>query len=449
MKSIQLFRIFLPMLSALALTSCFSPAEDNADAIDESAATTRLKVTTRAASGEVTYPILVMAYDESGALKGEQTINSESDEISLKLSEGAYHITALSGQGNYTEPSSYNQQSALINIPAAGYASSPLMMGGADVLLTSASAKVNVVMTYRVASLSLSLESVPEDVTAVSVGVSQQYKAIDMSGTFSGSSTANVKCAKTGNVWTSEQVYLLPGAGSSTTLTLSLTNAEGQTSYSYELSEPLMAAVPYTIKGTYVESTAPYITGVITIEGWQEERSFDFEFGSGSSGGGNAGVTTEYVEVAAIPEQGQSWEGHIVALVENATATEADVLLLGLKEYKDVYAPIAEGHENEMSAIAEDYFEDGLKKWSVPTEAQARSLKKQYGDTISLAPLNDNISELSGDVIITSGTGNNTRYLCEDGTKSFNFTTNGSITKAGKTTKYRLRLVKKIHVVVK
>ena len=316
------------MLSALALTSCFSPAEDNADAIDESAATTRLKVTTRAASGEVTYPILVMAYDESGALEGEQTINSESEEISLKLSEGAYHITALAGQGNYTEPSSYNQQSALINIPAAGYASSPLMMGGADVLLTSASAKVNVVMTYRVASLSLSLESVPEDVSAVSVGVSQQYKAIDMSGTFSGSSTANVRCTKTGDVWTSEQVYLLPGAGSSTTLTLSLTNAEGQTSYSYELSEPLMAAVPYTIKGTYVESTAPYITGVITIEGWQEERSFDFEFGSGSSSGG--GTTTPTNDVAAIPEQGSIWEGHIAALVENATATEADVLLLGL-----------------------------------------------------------------------------------------------------------------------
>ncbi len=70
------------MLSALALTSCFSPADDNAEAIDESAATTRLKVTTRAASGEVTYPILVMAYDESGSLKGEQTINAEGEEIS-------------------------------------------------------------------------------------------------------------------------------------------------------------------------------------------------------------------------------------------------------------------------------------------------------------------------------------------------------------------------------
>lgn len=435
------------MLSALALTSCFSPAEDNADAIDESAATTRLKVTTRAASGEVTYPILVMAYDESGALKGEQTINSESDEISLKLSEGAYHITALSGQGNYTEPSSYNQQSALINIPTAGYASSPLMMGGADVLLTRASAKVNVVMTYRVASLSLSLESVPEDVTAVSVGVSQQYKAIDMSGTFSGSSTANVKCTKTGNVWTSEQVYLLPGAGSSTTLTLSLTNAEGQTSYSYELSEPLMAAVPYTIKGTYVESTAPYITGVITIEGWQDERSIDFEFGSGSSSG--SGTTTPTNDVAAIPEQGSIWEGHIAALVENATATEADVLLLGLHEMRNVFAPAAEGHETQMQDSVQAYFENDLKDWSVPSEEQARALKKQYGGNFD--ELNELIKDNLplADTLSVSTSSSNARYLCEEGTKTFNFAANGSITSAGTSTKYRLRLVKKIHVVVK
>ena len=448
MKANLLFKIIPTTISALMLTSCFSPADDNADAIDSSSATTRLKVTTRAATGQASYPILVIAYDESGMLKGQQTIQSENDEISLKLNEGAYHITAISGQSYYTEPSSYDQKSALINIPAAGYAQSPLMMGGADVNLTSSSAKVNVVMTYRVASLALTLSSVPSDVTAVSVGVSQQYKAIDMSGTFSGSSTANVKCTKSGDVWTSEQVYLLPGAGSSTTLTLSLTNAEGQTSYSYELSEPLEAAVPYTIQGTYVESTAPYITGVITIEGWQDERSIDFEFGSGSSGGGSSSVT-EYVEVAAIPEQSKSWEGHIVALVENATETEADLLLLGTKEYKDVFAPIAEGHENDMSAIASNYSEEEFKKWTVPTEEQARSLKKQYGDTTYLAKLNDCITDLSGDIIITSGTGNNTRYLCEDGSKSFTFTTNGSITKTGRTTKYRLRLVKKIHVVVK
>ncbi len=446
MKTIFPFRAIIPMLSALALTSCFSPAEDNADAIDSSTATTRLKVTTRAATGQASYPILVIAYDDSGTLKGQQTIQSEDDEISLKLNEGAYHITALSGQSNYTEPSSYDQKSALINIPAAGYAQSPLMMGGADVNLTSSSAKVNVVMTYRVASLALTLASVPSDVTAVSVGISQQYKAIDMSGTFSGSSTANVKCTKSGDVWTSEQVYLLPGAGSSTTLTLSLTNAEGQTSYSYELSEPLEAAVPYTIQGTYVESTAPYITGVITIEGWQDERSFDFEFGSGSSGG--SGTVTPTNDVTAIPEPSSVWNGHVVALVENATETEADVLLLGLREMKNIYAPAAEGHETQMQDSVQAYHEgDPNDYWTVPTEEQARALKKQYGGNFE--ELNLLFKEQKGDTLNVYTSSNNARYLCEEGTKTFNFAANGSITSAGTSTKYRLRLVKKIHVVVK
>ena len=448
MKTKGSFRTILPLMSALALTSCFSPADDNADIIDNSTATTRLKVTTRAATGEVSYPILVIAYDESGTLKGEQTIRSESEEISLKLSEGAYHITALAGQGSYTEPSNYDQQSALINIPSAGYATSPLMMGGADVLLTSASAKVSVVMTYRVASLALTLESVPDDVSAVSVGVSQQYKAIDMSGTFSGSSTANVKCSKKGDLWTSEQVYLFPGAGSSTTLTLSLTNAEGQTSYSYELSEPLEAAVPYTIRGTYVESTAPYITGVITIEGWQEERSYGFEFGSGSSGGGSS-TTIQKVEVSAIPEPCSEWNGHVVALVENATTTEADVLLLSLKEEKNIHAPIADGFETEMSDYANAYSEGNLKNWTVPTEDEARSLKKEYGGNYEELNLIFGSESINGDTISVSTSSNNARYLCAEGTKTFNFAANGSITSAGKSTKYRLRLVKKIHVVVK
>ena len=445
MKANLLFKIIPTTISALLLTSCFSPADDNADAIDSSSATTRLKVTTRAATGQASYPILVIAYDESGMLKGQQTIQSENDEISLKLNEGAYHITALSGQSYYTEPSSYDQKSALINIPAAGYAQSPLMMGGADVNLTSSSAKVNVVMTYRVASLALTLSSVPSDVTAVSVGVSQQYKAIDMSGTFSGSSTANVKCTKSGDVWTSEQVYLLPGAGSSTTLTLSLTNAEGQTSYSYELSEPLEAAVPYTIQGTYVESTAPYITGVITIEGWQDERSIDFEFGSGSSGG--SGIVTPTDEVTAIPEPSSVWNGHVVALVENATSTEADVLLLGLREMKNVYAPAAEGHETQMQDSVQTYFEGDLKDWTVPTEEQARSLKKQYGGNFD--ELNLLIEQQHGDTLHIYTSSSNARYLCEEGTKTFNFAANGSITSAGTSTKYRLRPVKKIHVVVK
>ena len=153
--------------------------------------------------------------------------------------------------------------------------------------------------------------------------------------------------------------------------------------------------MPYTIQGTYVESTAPYITGVITIEGWQDERSFDFEFGSGSSGG--SGTVTPTNDVTAIPEPSSVWNGHVVALVENATETEADVLLLGLREMKNVYAPAAEGHETQMQDSIQAYFENDLKDWTVPTEEQARSLKKQYGGNFD--ELNLLIEQQQGDTL--------------------------------------------------
>ncbi len=446
MKPLAIYSAFLFLLPAFLLTSCFSPTADNVEDLNDASATTQLKVTTRAATGEVSYPILVNAYDNSGSLKGQQTINSENESISLHLNEGAYHITAISGHGNYSEPSSYSQLTSLIGIPAAGYATSPLMMGGADVVLSNGSASVNVVMTYRVASLDLSLSAVPSDVTAVSVGVSQQYKAVDMSGDFKDKCTANVTCRKSGDVWTSDRVYLMPGTGSTTTLTISLTNAEGQVSYSYELAEPLAAAVPYTIKGTYVESTAPYITGVITIEGWQDERTIDFEFGGNSTNGGISTVVPTD-EVTTIPEACSDWNGHVVALVENATETSADLILLALHEMKDVRAPAAENYEMQMQDSVNAYIEGDLKDWTVPTEDEARSLKKTYGGNYD--ELNLVIDNLKGDSISVSTSSSNARYLCADGNKTFNFAEKGSITTAGTSVKYRLRLVKRIHVIKK
>ena len=88
-----------------------------------------------------------------------------------------------------------------------------------------------------------------------------------------------------------------------------------------------------------------------------------------------------------------------------------------------------------------------MKDWAVPTEEQARALKKQYGGNFE--ELNLLIEQQQGDTLHVYTSSSNARYLCEEGTKTFNFAANGSITSAGTSTKYRLRLVKKIHVVVK
>lgn len=427
------------------LTSCFEQAADNEQSIDPGVQTS-LKVTTRAAQGDVMYPVQILAYDAVGNLAGQQTLTEANQTINLSLGSGRYHITAVSGESNYVAPRNHDLQSAVISIPDDGYATQALMMGGADVTLNETPAEVNLIMTYRVAELALKLSDVPEDVTGITVSVSPEYATIDMSGMMSGKSTANLACQKSGTIWQSAVAYLMPGAGQTTTLTLTLARTDGQTSYSYELGEALEAAVPYTIEGHYVESTVPYITGILTVEGWQEARTLTFDFGNGSQGGGNQGVTIPTVNVASIPEQGQPWNGHVVALVENATSTEADLLLLSLAEYKDVYAPAASGHTTDMQALVNAYLEDGLEDWSVPSEEQARSLRKQYGGKFD--DLNAVIEVLGGSLITVSSTSNNARYLCEQGTKTFNFAENGSITSAGTSVKYRLRMVKKIHAVV-
>lgn len=444
------FRTALSLMTSLfSLASCFSPATEADDVIEDATETTSLKVTTRAAAGEISYPVEVLAYDVAGELKAHQTIGSADQAIKLQLGNGQYHITALSGQSAYVAPQSYDLKSSALGIPTAGYAESPLLMGGADVSLSGASASVSLVMTYRVASLGITLAEVPTDVSAVSVGVSQQYGAIDMAGAYASTSTANIACHRSGSLWTSDVVYLMPGMGASTTLTLSLTNPQGQVSYSYELSEPLEAGVPYRMEGTYVESTAPSISGVLTVEGWKSERTINFDFGSGSQqgGGGSTVIEIPTIQGSSIPSAGDAWDGHLVALVEPTAANEADLLLLSLHEELDVYAPAAEGHEQEMWQLVNAYSEGTFSGWSVPSRDEAAALKKAYGGNFD--DLNNTLDLLGGVPISVSDKSNNSRYLCEDGTKTFNFAESGSITTAGKKVKYRLRFVKKVHLVVK
>lgn len=441
-----------PLAALLMLTGCFAPVADSEALIDPTEGTTSLKVTTRAAMGEVAYPVEILAYDISGELKARQTIENANQSIKLQLNDGQYHITALSGQGSYEAPGSYNLKSSTLGIPSAGTASEPLLMGGADVSLSGASASVSLVMTYRVASLGITLAEVPAEVTSVTVGVSQQYGAIDMAGAYSGTSTASISCHRSGALWRSDIVYLMPGMGASTTLTLTLVNPQGQVSYSYELSEPLEAAVPYRMEGTYVESSAPYIAGVLTVEGWKSERTINFDFGSGSNnnGGGGGIIEVPTVQGTAIPAAGDAWDGHVVALVEPTAANEADLLLLSLHEEWDVYAPAAEGHEQEMWQLTAAYSEGALSGWSVPSKDEASLLKKRYGGAFE--DLNNTIELLGGEAIPNPEsltTSNNSRYLCEEGTKSFKFAESSSITTVGKKVKYRLRLVKKVHLIVK
>ena len=91
---------------------------------------------------------------------------------------------------------------------------------------------------------------------------------------------------------------------------------------------------------------------------------------------------------------------------------------------------------------ADNYEEEELKNWRIPTEDEARILKMhldsytmEYGKE-PLPLVNTVLYELGWDPI-----NNYLRYLCANGEKSFRLTPDGKVTKSGSKTTYSVRLV--------
>lgn len=99
----------------------------------------------------------------------------------------------------------------------------------------------------------------------------------------------------------------------------------------------------------------------------------------------------------------------------------------------------------EAADIAKTYQEGDLTDWHVPSKAEAQFLRDAlacsspyYYDegNETLPPLNRKLEELSYIGIYSE------RYLCEDGTLTFDFKLGTNISSASKTQTYRLRLVR-------
>lgn len=236
-------------------------------------------------------------------------------------------------------------------------------------------------------------------------------------------------------------------------LTITITDKAQQYSYGYTLNEPLEAAVPYILNGTYKEGERVGsfdLIGSLTVENWKNPRTYNFEFGEGASSD-NSGEddVLDDNDVASIPSEKSLWKNHVVAMVTNTDAAghEADLLLISRREYTNVYSAVAEGHEMDAKNIAAAYTEEDLAEWKIPSNAQMQELKKKYSDD-TVESLNEVIAKAGGDPIRLKDGKDNVRYLCSNALQAIGFSSTSKIGDAGATVKYSLRLVKKVHVVV-
>lgn len=398
-----------------------------------------LEIYTRASDTDaLQYPLVVFVFDAKGQCRGQQTLLEKGSTFSFQLPSGSYRIVALGGISSCDLPSTPKLTSCLT---LKENATVPLQMGQADVTMGQNSTKAYLQMRYLVSQVRVSLSGLPSDVTSVSMVLSKPYSQWAFSGTGS-TPTSYTKTLKPGSlpgIWESGDVYVLPTEGPAT-LTLNLATPTGNVSYAYTCPEALRSGVPYFLNGSY--STGDMVVeGEFSVEGWAETVNWDFGFGPSVS-------VPDVNEPSGAPIVGTLWGNHIVAYVSELNETQWSVYLLSREEKVEV--PSALSGENSDMALqyAQQYVEDDISSWAIPTTAEVRMLQQSFGG-IALTELNAVLTQEGLSPFLDYEPNSSTekaRYLCDEGMKSFSMASNSIIANVSGIKKYRLRLVKEIIV---
>lgn len=462
----------LILLAALFSTgSCVNSIDDDG----EEAISTQLRISTRGngSGSSLSYPIRLYAFDAAAKLQASTTLNSAADNSVLTLTDGTYHLVALSGTAECILPTSGITRQSTISLPAAGYTTGEaLQMGCADVTVKGGKATVDIRLTYRVACLDLKLIDLPETTAAASISLSMLYGTMDFTGTYGEEGkTVTVACNKQKDgSWKTPTFFTLPGSGNALTLSITLTDNGKTETYGYTYTGKLEAGTPYALVGSYKEGFS--VDENITIEGWGKQKDIDFNFGkdtgdsgsgeggsgsgSGDEGGGSGSDVAPNADgsytVTVLPTAQSIWNGHFVVAVQNATASGAELLLLSLHDWTDV-SSASSTKENKIEAAdaVATYIEGKMTSWNIPSKDEAKVIQKACGGT-ALAAANSLLSTAGGDALMgdeEDSHGEKVRYLCEGAESSYSLkATSSNITLAGPSRMYNLRAVRKVKVVI-
>lgn len=399
-----------------------------------------LKVRARSAENvEIVYPVYLYAFAETGECSDSQVMERAGDKMEFRLTPGSYRIVAVSGLSEAYLLPAHPSIDDVIQLEDAAGADSPLMVGKADVVITSeADATLEVTLAYAVAAVRVSLSGVPASVTGVTTTMSSCYTTLSMDGVYGGEARPlALVCAKDSmGVWNSDMRYVFPGSAKETVFSIVLKEADGtETAYGYTWQGVLQANHPFLINGNY--SGGITVGGSLIVKGWETATEVDFDFGGGASEGEDAPEEPE-AEVASLPEVGSIWNGAIVADVVSSDDTGADLLLMSLDEWTAT--------TSEMDDLLSSYSSNGIADWRLPDYDEAKLLRETFcGD--DRLELNERISQYDSALYGIDG---EERYLCdkEGMYYSFVFSIGTSITQAGSKRSYYVRLVKTYRVTV-
>lgn len=449
----------LLMLLTALFSSCAKYFSEDEEEVSQQNTST-LRINPRSSDEtELLYPIKIYAFNPEGECASQQTIASAEagSNIELALPKGTYRIVALAGstEKEYIIPESPSLTD-VIEIRQDNKTETALMMGNADVTLKSGSTKANITLNFVVAQLKITLSNIPTDYSNVGVELSSTFSKLSFQGDYANSKNTLADCKRmTNGEWKTGTIYTFAGSSKKTIISIHLTKEDGATeTYGYTYNNSIQANHPFILAGSYAKSIT--VEGNIIAGGWADPINVDFTFGKNDvesddkpdDNNDNNDDEEEEEEgpsetftVDEIPEEESIWNGCLVLEVNKSYGNnnEADVLLMGRDNAINNKGK-EKMHSTEASAAIKEYNISEIRKWRIPTKTEAQLLKSRYnGD---LTKINKILSNAGGTELVLD----QTRYLCNNATQSFNFKS-GTISDVGSTVTYYLRPVKTIHII--
>lgn len=427
----------------------------NADEENESKdANSTLVVRTRAAAvndgegeAKVSYPVNVYVFNSSSKCVAASTIASEAATLELNLPEGNYDVYAIAGADadNYDLPTQNNAAKDYVVVLKEGKSHADLMAAHSTVNMAYGEENTLTLSLERKVMLleTVSISGVPSGVTAVSVTITPLYDNILLDGGYdgaNGSQTVSLAKDADGTTWKNEcNAYLLEASGDAT-IKVSLTTANGTTSYSYSSADELKANYKININGTYTGGDLK-LSGTITGATWNGTKNINFNFTeSGSST--NGGSTEDEKETGGqevtgtAPTVGSIYNGCYVLKSEEITDGTQVTLLSPNSKNKITFTDVTD--QTSIKATINDAIAeltvDGIDGWRLPTLEELKFLKENATN------INSAVADAEGFTqLVTSASSLSYYFLTDDGEVSLLYwkTEQTGTIKSGKATYLR------------
>ncbi len=306
-----------------------------------------------------------------------------------------------------------------------------LMMGRATVSVTEKSEmSITLTLYHAVSVVNVSLQDIPSSVTSVRFLLSPLYSALSFNGEYTGEGVeTEVDCFRNSDAnWCTDPFYIFPGSDTQTLFSIILLEDGKSENYSYTYTKGGPEAnTPFNIIGSY--SGGIMVSGNLVAGDWEAPVDVIFDFGLQT--GDDDDDDTQMPD--NLPEIGQVWDDGIVADITYIDSEEVNFLLLSLEEWTSL--------ASNASALVADAVADG---WRFPTDIEAENLRDELGGD-NLTAVNKHIAEAgSGYAKIST----DYRYLCNKGGYfyAYGFKTSSTVLQAGSTVKYKIRLVRQVHL---